>query len=100
MSLMSPALGGRFFTTSITWESLEQCLINIHISYYYYLPVIVDAFQGFPKLGFCTQIEHFGQNSETSWLYPKESKNFSEQVNFVKISMANSLQVRDQALWA
>ena len=52
-------LAGGFFTTSATWESLEQCLINIHISYYYHLTVIADAFQGFPKLGFCTHIEHF-----------------------------------------
>ena len=59
MSLMTPALAGGFFTTSATWESLEQCLINIHISYYYHLTVIADAFQGFPKLGFWTQIEHF-----------------------------------------
>ena len=95
MSLMTPAVAGGFFTTSATWESLEQCLINIHISYYYYLTVIADAFQGFPKLGFCTQIEHFGQNAETSWLYPKERRNYSEQVNFVKVSISNYLKVRD-----
>ena len=35
LSLMSPALAGRFFTTSATWEALTgQCIIKIYICYY------------------------------------------------------------------